>query len=151
MNTGFFIGWAKPVPNNPANLRNGKKGDFIVAVSGITANLLIAVIFGLLMRFGSILGLPMYTAGSMVISPLYKISTIIVLMNLVLAFFNLIPIPPLDGSKILFSILPAKFRYIENFLERWGLFLLLFFIVFVWRLVSPFIYVIFSLITGMPF
>jgi len=149
MNTGFFIGWAKPVPYNPANLRNGKRGDFIVAISGVAVNLMIAIIFGLLMRFGPMLGLPLYADGSSTINPFYQISTIIVLMNLVLAFFNLIPIPPLDGSKILFSLLPARLRYVENFLERWGLFLLVFFIVFIWKLVSPLIYVFFSLITGM--
>lgn len=149
LNTGFFIGWAKPVPYNPANLRNGKKGDFIVAISGIAANLMIALVFGLLMRFGPMLGIPLSTASGTALNPFYQISTMIVLMNLVLALFNLIPIPPLDGSKILFSFLPARLRYVENFLEKWGLFLLVFFIVFVWNLVSPFIYVVFSFITGM--
>jgi Zn-dependent protease len=73
----------------------------------------------------------------------------IVEMNLILALFNLIPIPPLDGSKILFSFIPAKFRQIENFLERWGIFFLLFFIIFLWSKVAPLIYIAFSFITGL--
>lgn len=147
-NAGFFIGWAKPVPYNPANLRNGKRGDFVVAISGVVANLFIALVFGLLIRFGPLLGLPMYLEGAGAISPFYKISTMIVLMNLVLALFNMIPIPPLDGSKVLFSFLPARLILIERFFERWGLALLIFFIVFLWKFVSPLIYIIFSFLTG---
>jgi Zn-dependent protease len=146
---GFVIGWAKPVPYNPANLRNGRKGNFIVAVSGIVANLLIAIIFGLLIRFAPMMGLPLYNPNPLLVHPFYKISSIIVIMNLVLALFNLIPIPPLDGSKILFSFLPSKLSYVEKFLNQWGIFLLLFFIIFLWSAVSPIVYVAFSLITGL--
>lgn len=149
MNTGFIIGWARPVPYNPANLRKGKLGNLIVAVSGIAMNLIIAVIFGLLIRFAPMLGLPLYNPDPLLLHPFYKISSIIVMMNLILALFNLIPIPPLDGSKILFSFLPPRFRFIENFLERWGIFLLLVFIVFVWKFVSPIIFVAFSFLTGL--
>lgn len=140
----FIIGWARPVPYNPANLRNGRKGDFIVAIAGILANLFIAIFFGLLIRVGPSLGI-------LLDSPFYNIATIIVMLNLVLALFNIIPIPPLDGSKILFSILPFKYRYIENFLERYGMILLVIFIIFLWGKVSPIIFTIFSLITGFSF
>jgi Zn-dependent protease len=143
----FLIGWARPVPYNPRNLRNGRMGNFIVSFSGIFVNLIIAIIFGLLIRFAPQLGLPLY--DPLAIHAFYKISTIIVLLNLVLAFFNLIPIPPLDGSKILFSILPPQFRYIENFLEKWGLFILIFFIIFLWGKVSYLVYFLFSLLTGL--
>jgi Zn-dependent protease len=139
-NAGFVIGWAKPVPYNPNNLRKGRGSNMIVAISGIIANLLIAIIFGLLIRFAPVLGLAS--------TSFYQISSIIVLMNLVLALFNLIPIPPLDGSKVLFSFLPARLRHIENFLEQWGMFLLLFFIIFLWGKVAPLIYIAFSIITG---
>jgi Zn-dependent protease len=142
MNAGFVIGWAKPVPYNPNNLKDQKRGTFIVAIAGILANLLIAIIFGLIIRFGpSLFGIPLG-------SPFYKITTIIVILNLVLCLFNLIPIPPLDGSKVLFSFLPARFRHIENFLEQWGMFVLLFFIIFLWSRVAPLIYIAYSLITG---
>lgn len=149
MNTGFVIGWAKPVPYNPANLRKGKIGNFIVAVSGIVANLLIAIIFGLLIRFAPMLGIPAFNPDPLLMNPFYKIASIIVMMNLVLALFNIIPIPPLDGSKILFSFLPAKLRYIESFLEQWGMFLLLFFIIFLWSTIAPVVFYAFSFLTGL--
>ena len=141
MNAGFVIGWAKPVPYNPANLRDEKKGTFLVAIAGILANLVLVIFFGLLIRFAPLLGIPMSAS-------FFKITSIIVILNLVLALFNLIPIPPLDGSKIMFSFLPYKYRYIENFLEKWGMFLLLFFIIFLWTKVSPIILIAFHLITG---
>lgn len=149
MRAGFVVGWARPVPYNPANLRNGRIGNFVVAISGIVANLIIAIIFGLLIRFAPSLGLPLYNPDPLLLHPFYRISSIIVMMNLVLALFNIIPIPPLDGSKILFSFLPLKFRFIENFLERWGIFLLLFFIIFLWSTVSPVVFTAFSFITGL--
>ena len=142
MNAGFVIGWAKPVPYNPANLRNEKKGTFLVAIAGIIANLILVIFFGLLIRFAPSL------FGNTLDSSFYKITSIIVVLNLVLVIFNLIPIPPLDGSKILFSFLPYKYRYIENFLEKWGMFLLLFFIIFLWTKVSPIIFIAFHFITG---
>lgn len=149
MKTGFLIGWARPVPYNPLNLRKGRLGNIIVSFAGIAANLLIAILFGLLIRFAPTFGLPVYNPNPLLLHPFYKISSIIVIMNLVLALFNLIPIPPLDGSKILFSLLPSKLRQIENFLEQWGMFLLLFFIIFIWSTVSPIIYVAFSFLTGL--
>ena len=147
-NVGFVVGWARPVPYNPNNLRNGKMGTLMVAVAGIIANILIAILFALLIRFAPNFGLPPYVYNTLLVHPFYKIASIIVLLNLVLALFNLIPIPPLDGSKILFSFIPTKFRYIENFLERWGMFFLLFFIIFLWSQVSPIIYAVFSMLTG---
>jgi Zn-dependent protease len=147
LNTGFVIGWAKPVPYNPANVRKGRLGNIIVSIAGIAANLAIAVIFSLLIRFAPIFGIPVY--DQLITHPFYKISSIIVLMNLVLALFNLIPIPPLDGSKILFSLLPIKYRHIENFLEKWGMILLVVFIIFLWNYVSPLVYIAFSFLTGL--
>ena len=148
-NTGFIVGWAKPVPYNPNNLRDFRKGTFAVAISGILANILIALIFGLFIRFGPILGLPLYIDDIQTLNPIYKISTVIVFMNLVLTIFNLIPISPLDGSKILFSTLPFKYRYIENFMERYGIIFLVIFIVFIWSKIAPVIYILFSLLTGL--
>lgn len=149
INAGFIIGWARPVPYNPLNLRKGRLGNFLVAFSGIAANILIAVIFGLLIRFAPMLGFPPYVYDLALLHPFYKIASIIVMMNLVLALFNIIPIPPLDGSKILFSFLPSKLRYIESFLERWGMLLLLFFIIFLWSSISPIVSIAFSFITGL--
>jgi Zn-dependent protease len=144
----FMIGWARPVPYNPNNLRNKKTGTLIVSAAGIAANILLALIFGLLIRFATSFGLPPYINSS-TLHPFYKISTMIVLTNLVLALFNLIPIPPLDGSKILFSLFPTKWRSIQAFLEQWGMILLLLFIFFLWNQVTPLIFMAFSFITGL--
>jgi Zn-dependent protease len=145
---GFVIGWAKPVPYNPNNIRDPKKGTIIISAVGIFTNLAIAVVFGLLVRLYMSMGMPVYAIDGFNLSPILKISTIIVLVNIVLAIFNLIPIPPLDGSKLLFSLIPYKYRFVQNFLEQWGMFVLLFFIIFLWEKVSPVIYFIFSLLTG---
>ena len=142
-NSGFIIGWAKPVPYNPRNLRNGRKGDFIVSISGIVTNLTVAILFGLIIRFLPLFGLPLDSAF---LFSFVKIASIVVITNLVLALF---PIAPLDGSKFLFSILPPGLRFIENFIERWWILLLVLFIVFVWEYLSPLIYIAFQLLTGL--
>jgi Zn-dependent protease len=137
---GFIIGWAKPVPFNPYNLRNQGWGEAIVALAGPLSNICIALFFGLLIRFG----LAMQFGQAFV-----YISSTIVFINLILATFNLIPIPPLDGSKILFSILPYSMQNVRDFLERNSLFVLIFFIFFLWKYVIPLVVFEFSLITGM--
>lgn len=146
MNTNFIIGWAKPVPYNPRNLRNGKRGDFLVSISGIMANILLAVIFGLLIRYGYLFGLS--ANNNLSSGSLYTMFGTIVLINLILALFNLIPIPPLDGSKVLFSFLPARWINIQRFLEQYSLYILIFFIFFVWDKVFPVIFLVFPLLTG---
>lgn len=143
---GFILGWAKPVPYNPDNLKGGRKANVMVALAGILSNLGIAIIFGLIMRFAPVLGIE--SLSDVAINSFYKIMTSIVLLNIVLAFFNLIPIPPLDGSKVLFSYLPARLYHIQAFLEQYGMFILLFFIIFVWKYLSPVIFWLFRIITG---
>ena len=106
-NSGFVIGWAKPVPYNPNNLKKWKHSELVVAISGIVANLLMALLFSIIIRGAMYFGLPVIS-DSLSLSPFYQITSIIVITNLVLAFFNLIPIPPLDGSKVLFALLPAR-------------------------------------------
>jgi len=139
---GFIIGWAKPVPFNPYNLRNQKWGEALVAVAGPLSNICLALFFGLLIRFGFA-----YSFGE----PFIQIVAMIVFINLILATFNLIPIPPLDGSKILFSILPNNMQNTREFLERNGLFVLIFFIFFLWKFMLPLISWEFTLITGLVF
>ncbi len=140
---GFVLGWAKPVPYNPHNLRKEKLHSIFVALAGIAANLFLAIIFGLLIRVFS-----HYGFNSLNFISFYKIATSIVLVNIVLAIFNIVPIPPLDGSKILFGLLPARFFRIERFLEQWGMFVLLFFIITLWQYFSPVIFFLFKLFTG---
>jgi Zn-dependent protease len=133
---GFIIGWAKPVPVNPYNLRNPRWGEAFVAAAGPLSNIALAIIFGLAIRFG------------LVSETVLPIVAFIVLLNLVLAVFNLMPVPPMDGSKILFAFLPDRFLHWRESLERFGLFLVLFFIIFLWRFIFPVILWLFRLITG---
>jgi Zn-dependent protease len=137
---GFIIGWAKPVPFNPYNLKDQKWGEAKVAFAGPLSNILIALFFGLLIRFGVL--------ASLGESFLY-IGTMIVLINLVLATFNLMPIPPLDGSKILFNFLPYSMNSTRVWLEKNGIFLALFFVFFLWKYIVPLVHWEFSLITGL--
>jgi len=136
----FLFGWAKPVPYNPYNLRDQRYGPGLVALAGPFSNLLVALIFGFLIRF---LNLPNFIF----------IFSIIVYLNLLLAVFNLIPVPPLDGSKILYSLLPSSpwaYHFIL-FFERYGLIILLIFIFFGFHLIVPFIFFLFKLIVGKSF
>ena len=96
---GILFGWAKPVPYNPYNLR-GRFGEAFVAGAGPGINIAIAVVFGLLFRFG----------GAILPTPLLFLCSVIVPINLFLAFFNLIPVPPLDGSRIIMTLLPIHLR-----------------------------------------
>jgi Zn-dependent protease len=137
---GFIIGWAKPVPFNPYNLRNQRWGEAIVAIAGPLANICIALFFGLLLRFGAFASLD---------SSFISIVGTIVFINLVLATFNLVPIPPLDGSKILFSFFPRSFQNIRPFFERYGFLILLFFIFFLWQFMLPVVSHEFTWVTGL--
>ena len=109
------FGYAKPVPINLHNLRGGLAGQAKVALAGPAANLLLA-----LAAAGSI----RYLAGGL-ISEWGQLLAVVVLINLVLMVFNLLPIPPLDGSKILVTILTKSWRYSYLATERWGFFILL--------------------------
>ncbi len=123
------IGWAKPVPFNPYNLRAGKWGPALVAVVGPVSNLIVASFFSLLIRLN--------IAFLLVGAPFNELCMVIVGLNVVLAIFNLVPIPPLDGSKVLFAVLPYKMRYIEAFLERYGLLLIILFLFWGVSLILP--------------
>jgi len=138
LTTGFIIGWAKPVPYNPYNLKDQQWGDTKVALAGPFTNIFIATCFGLLMRFG----------GSALSSEMMTILSMIVQINLLLAVFNLVPIPPLDGSKLLFNALPYKYRYIIDYMERYALFFMVIFIFFLWQFLAPIIEVAYRLIVG---
>jgi Zn-dependent protease len=137
----ILFGWAKPVPVNPNNLRDRQYGSAKVSFAGPAANLAIALFFGLALRFfgSSISG----------ISPeLIGFFNQIVLLNLALALFNLMPIPPLDGSHILFDFLPRSMYRVRNFLSQYGIFILLFFIIFFSHILAVPVFSLFRFITG---
>jgi Zn-dependent protease len=134
---GFTFGWAKPVQWNPYNIRNKRTGEFLIALAGPACNLLIAIVFGLLIRFAPF-------SASFV-----SISAYVVLINITLALFNLVPLPPLDGSHILFSLLPPRFANVRMMIERYSIFFLLIALFVIWPLVSPLIYVLFGVLTGL--
>ncbi|MEK7596669.1 MAG: site-2 protease family protein [Patescibacteria group bacterium] len=140
----FLFGWAKPVPYNPYNLRNQRWGEAIVAAAGPLSNILLALIFGFFVRFYIV---PAGLLGSAV----SVICQIIVIVNIVLAIFNLIPIPPLDGSKIITSILPRGFMRVRESIERFGFFGVIIFLLFIWQFFAPLIPWLFKLITGINF
>jgi Zn-dependent protease len=140
-NSPFLFGWAKPVPVNVNNLRDRKYGSAKVSFAGPAANLAIALVFGLMLRF---LNEPI----SGVSPELTVFFARIVQLNLALAIFNLLPIPPLDGSHILFDFLPRSFWQVRNFLTQYGIFILLGFIVFFAGILAIPIFWLFRLITG---
>lgn len=141
--TGFVLGWAKPVVFNPFNLRDRKWGPALVAVAGPASNIIIALVFGLLIRFAPVVGITS--------EPFLFIASGIVFVNVLLAVFNLIPVPPLDGHHILFAFLSDKHRNIKNFLQKYSLVFLLVIVFFLWKFIMPVVLFIYNAFTGIPF
>jgi Zn-dependent protease len=139
----FAFGGAKPVPYNPYNLKNQKWGPALVALAGPLSNIIIAAVFAIAAQFiaipaaakvdiisnfnnwGQVATVISGSFGSI----LYELAVIVIFWNVLLAFFNLIPIPPLDGSKLLFSVIPIKMETMAIF-EQFGFVFLLIVIIF---------------------
>lgn len=138
---GIIFGWAKPVPVNPYNFTDKKYGDVKVSFAGPAANLAVALVFGMILRFLSP-SLPY----SLVLMFSY-----IVLVNIQLAVFNLIPIPPLDGSHILFAFFPRQFERMQPFFYQYGFLLLFVIVFFFFPILAKVINSLFILITGYSF
>lgn len=130
---GFLFGWAKPVPYNPYNIKavDQKWGGGIIGLSGPASNFLIAGMFSLIVRYGSDL--------SFMTPAFLSVATLIIIINVSLAVFNLVPIPPLDGSKVLFALLPRSLSHVEEVMERYGFMILILFIMFFAGYISPII------------
>jgi Zn-dependent protease len=113
LHSKFLFGWARPVPYNPLYFRRRRLGTFVVALAGPAVNVILATGFSIALR--------MYGPET-ALSPVLVYGTAI---NLFLAFFNLLPVPPLDGSKALAMLLPAPARRVYLSMGRWGIVLLL--------------------------
>jgi len=137
---GIVLGWAKPVPYNPFHLRNPKQGAGLIGAAGPVTNLALAIAFGIFARILFALGVAS--------APLNLLLNIVIITNVSLAIFNLLPLPPLDGSSILFSLLPDSARGFMQFLSRYGIFVLLFFVFFGFQLIAPLILKVYALIAG---
>ena len=144
--TGPIVGWAKPVPINPHNFRDKKWGTLKVSIAGPAVNFLIAIIFGLLIRF---FGLFSFNSLGVFIFLFSRIA----IYNFLWGIFNLVPIPPLDGSHILFRFFPEKWNNVKFFLHQYSVFLLIFLI-----FILPGLYwiffgaaVLYYFVSGQPF
>ena len=132
---GVLFGWAKPVVINPYNFAHRKRDELLVALAGPFSNVCIAIGFVIVAHVVS------YLAGvgdisSALAESFIGISYTVVLTNLVLALFNMVPIPPLDGSKILFAILPERYDYVRGYLETGGFLVIIVLLSFIGPAVS---------------
>jgi len=132
----FMFAYAKPVPYNPYNLKNQKWGPALVGLAGPLSNFMLALAFSIVIRI---------IPGA----PISEFLGIIVYANLLLMIFNLVPLPPLDGSKILLAALPDATAYkVQQFFDRWGFFILLLFVFYLFDFIAPIISGLFRVLVG---
>ena len=144
------FGWAKPVPVNPYNFRDMKQGMLYTSLAGPLSNFLFAIPLGVTLRL-----FPQLLRNN-VLMPIGLLIGFGLFYSLILCAFNLIPIPPLDGSKVLFSLLPPRYAHIEYWLERYGFMLLIGLIFFdritgipiLWGWIGPFVNIFTRLFAG---
>lgn len=144
---GFIFGWAKPVPVNPRNMKNPRRDMIWVAAAGPGANGIMALCWAIILKI-SIL----FLAGqAQLFEPIKTMAQIGVQINLVLMVLNLIPIPPLDGSKVLMGVLPGPAAYKLSLLEPYGFFIVLALLYFgvLGAILGPILNVLFSAISGL--
>lgn len=139
----FRFGWAKPVPVNPFNLRDPRRADFWISFAGPLSNIGLAIISAIILRL-------LYSMGINIDEYFFNLLQSGVIINLTLAFFNLIPLFPLDGSHMLRDVLPPKYEQPLSQFDRFAPFLLLF-LVFtggLWYIIGPFIFFSYNLLLG---
>ncbi len=143
---GIIFGWAKPVPYNPYNLKDPEKGAAKIALAGPLSNLVLALIFSIVFRITAA-----ETGG--IFYNLNELSGIIVLINIVLGVFNMVPIPPLDGAKVITAVIPDRAYKVKRFLSEnnpYGWIILIAFIFFGLSVIDPVISFLFKIFTGVP-
>lgn len=138
----FPFGWARPVPYNPFNLRDQKWGTLAVSAAGIGANFGLAIVFSLILRGALFFGVTSV--------PFLSVVSLIILANISLGIFNLLPVPPLDGSRIFFALLPPSLRVWEARFEAYALPAVLVLMILLWKFdfISPLIRFLYTLFTG---
>jgi len=143
-----LFGWAKPVPINPLRFRNIRLGTFFVSIAGIVMNIWLAVVFALLYR--AIMKGYLNFLNDAVLIPIALFSATAVLINLVLAFFNTIPIPPLDGSRAVMSFFSVKYWELFYRFEMYGflIIMLLLFTGFIGKVIGPSILFLWNYLLG---
>jgi Zn-dependent protease len=163
----FVFGWAKPTPVNPMNLRNGHRGEAVVALAGPASNVLMAFAAAIPMRFMIMGGMlptdftitPFWSIPAEYLTPellVGQVLGIFVYVNVILAIFNLLPVPPLDGSKLLYGVLDARTAHrIRPVLDQYGFLILIVLILPIFggqsilgAVVSPLIDAIYGLLVG---
>ncbi len=143
---GIIFGWAKPVPYNPFNLKNPEKGAALIALAGPASNLLIAAVLSVLYR-----SIPFLSPGNQMLFIAGELISAIVLINIVLGIFNLVPIPPLDGAKVILPLIPDRARSFKRFFyeqNQYGWILLIVFIFIGLPIISPVIFGLYRLLVG---
>lgn len=149
--SGFRFGWAKPVPVNPVNFSDWRRGMLWVSLAGPISNIILAACAGVLFHLVPFLGL---AEGDLSLAMQFIYWMIFI--NCALAFFNMIPLPPLDGSKVLISLLPARYENFAYGLERYGPMILIGIIAMgfiapfspIWAIIGPFVRTSVAIFTG---
>lgn len=147
--SGLF-GWAKPVPINPRNFTNVSRSIVMVSVAGPLSNLMLAAFFAIVYKLLEAAGPGLFTAAPHIWRPVLAMVELSIIINVALAVFNMVPVPPLDGSKVLGNLLPPRQAFAWARFEQYGFFVLLILIVTgaLNKFVSPIIFLMAGLLTG---
>ncbi len=139
------FGWAKPVPVNMLNLKNPKTDMVLVSLAGVTANFLLAVTAGVIMFF-----IRAFLSDVSVMVSVYIIMQYVIVINIVLMIFNLIPIPPLDGSRVVLFLLPRDLAQKYARIERYGFWIILILLGtnVLWKIIGPAANFLIKLLSG---